>query len=135
VQIGEIPQCFVGGEPRIQRHADRSACDCDDRDRSLWSGRQDHRNTLSPGNTEASQLAHSVLHARREPAIGNRELAGRQNCISAGRHPGIMANKIPEVRKDAASGLLAGASFLQLLTDFQKVRPSGSMMDSYLFLD
>jgi hypothetical protein len=46
-----------------------------------------------------------------------------------------MANKIPEVRKDAASGLLAGASFLQLLTDFQKVRPSGSMMDSYLFLD
>ena len=50
----EIALPFVSGEARVERHADRTSCDRDDRQRSLWSVRQYHRHAIASTYTEAS---------------------------------------------------------------------------------
>ena len=45
---------FVSGEARVERHADRTSCDRDDRQRSFWSVRQHDRHAITSTYTEAS---------------------------------------------------------------------------------
>jgi hypothetical protein len=53
-QIREVAMPFVSGEARVERHADRTSCDRDDRQRSFWSVRQHDRHAITSTYTEAS---------------------------------------------------------------------------------
>ena len=60
---------FVSGEARVERHADRTSCDRDDRQRSFWSVRQHDRHAITSTYTEASQRANRIVRPDPERAI------------------------------------------------------------------
>ena len=127
-QIAEIAPPFVGGEARVERHADRTGCDGDHRHRSLRAVRQYHRDPVGGADTEAAQPANRIVHAGPERAIGQRRPPGRQDGIAAGRRSPIARKKISEARKGRAAGVLVRRSVSQWLDNLRQARPFWLML-------
>src|SRR5262245_23654523 len=117
LQVAEIALPFVGGEARVQRHADCRCCDREDRHTRLGAGRQCDRHAIGGAYPQAPQFANRLVHAHPERAICHGTAVGRQDGIASGRYSRIMSKKLFEMRKDAAVGPLARRSALHSLDE------------------